>query len=441
MGQVIADSEILDAYNAKATLIGNYFTGEHDMSYPSSITQTKVAGEDTGGFGGYEYFRKVFAIPSNFSNPMNSSVLNCLLDLTDKSGETSGENLALTVSTIKSVLAQLGIAYGAAFRAFDEIEWSGAAVIEQYTQYESFLAKAHVGGNFNPSAIKRTMPFNVDGETYYVAMDEGQIQEWNAKGYSTVEDYLNMVGVPDGMSTEDAIKAVALTDQQVIDANTGYTTGTGSASDYGTKGRGYSYGGTVGATSDIMNSYTSYKDGSGSDYTANKTWMPYTALSTSSDQGQIQAQAKTDQETGIRYVEVDGLTDSSGNTAKIYCGAFGDVVASAATGSARCGDVVKVTWDDGTYDYMVVGDTKGGYQLGHTTQTEDGDSGNIVSYSNAIELIVDRSCSSDTAVQMRNYGTWGSGTYTGTYYDGNETMQHWGQGFSNIELVGINVLD
>lgn len=200
------------------------------------------------------------------------------------------------------------------------------------------------------------------------------------------------------------------------------------------------FGGNEGVVSNnLMNTFAQYKDGSSNDYTKHKTYENYTVL-TKYDQKLIQDMAKTDEVVGIRYVTVDGLTDASGAPAKVYCAAFGDIVASAASGTARCGDVVKVTWDDGTFDYMVVGDTKGGNSLGHTAGTWE--KGYETTKSNAIELIIDDSVYTNDARSLRRQGTIGAYgvDYSDDVCESTENTRHWSQGFSNIEVLDINVL-
>lgn len=177
---------------------------------------------------------------------------------------------------------------------------------------------------------------------------------------------------------------------------------------------------------------------------------------TGTEQDKIQKKAKTDEETGIRFV--DGA-EVGLDGEKIFTVAMGDIVASNATGEPRVGDVFKVTWADGTSDYVCIGDTKGGYLYGHDNRyTEENNytgetHENLGDVANAMELIIDKSVNGAVSKNIAKMGTLNKNqledpmvgaldrtTGCATKMCDNEVLMHWAQTMTNIEPVDANVL-
>lgn len=173
------------------------------------------------------------------------------------------------------------------------------------------------------------------------------------------------------------------------------------------------------------------------DYTLNKTLLPHTAL-TQFDPKAIQDMAYTDEETGIRYVEI-------GKEKPAYLIASGTLLSAFVTGESRCGDVFKVTWEDKTYDYICIGDTKGTYYDGHTKWVQERNpitgellynkdgTPMIANASNALELIIDIESNIDAANIMYYYGILGA-------FGKHAPIEHWEQRFISIEYMDIYIL-
>lgn len=173
------------------------------------------------------------------------------------------------------------------------------------------------------------------------------------------------------------------------------------------------------------------------DYTLNKTVLLYQSL-TQFDQKAIQNIAYTDERTGIRCVEI-------GKEKPAYLIASGTLLSAFITGESRCGDVFKVTWEDKTYDYICIGDTKGTYYDGHTKWVQERNpitgkllyntdgTPMIANASNALELIVDTNQNIDAANLMYHYGILGA-------FGKHESIEHWEQRFISIEYMDIYIL-
>ncbi len=174
------------------------------------------------------------------------------------------------------------------------------------------------------------------------------------------------------------------------------------------------------------------------DYTLNK-YLEYHTTLTAYDQLIIQNEfAYTDEETGIRCVDI-------GKEKPAYLAASGSILSAFATGEPRCGDVFKVIWEDKTYDYICIGDTKGNYYGGHTKWVQETNpiTGELLYHSdgtpmipfasNALELIVDYNADSNVLREMIGLGAVGA-------YGKHKSIEHWEQRFTSIEYMDIYIL-
>lgn len=165
------------------------------------------------------------------------------------------------------------------------------------------------------------------------------------------------------------------------------------------------------------------------DYMFNKTYEYITAFTVpGTAQYKLRQIAQVDAETGICYTTIDGLNNADGTPAKVFYGAFADIITTAATGTARCGDVLEVTWEDGTKDYMIVADAKGTTVYGQTAGDQYG-----TTRSNGIELVLDKTANSDGAAELRGAGQINRNDYTFI----TDAGLHWSQSCVDIKLVQV----
>jgi hypothetical protein len=316
----------------------------------------------------------------------------------------------------------------------------------QFNYAQDYLDKHGITGVSAQSLVDIAKNYkNADGTT-------GVTVEW-----LLTNPYSNLVTATTkaGLSLSDYVKANSATKNYTdkvsgSDALAGYSDNTS----------------TLSGTSDLMSEFSQFADGTENDFTKYKTFEDKKYL-TYGDQATLQTMAQTD-ESGLRYISVDGLVNSDG-TSKVYMAAFGTVIAQATstTGTGVCGGIMKVTWEDGSYDYMIVGDVKGttpyGQKAGYyySNDGEELTASEVTSYSytdsngnprtgyksvytgsvaykttcsNAIELIVDNLSVYDSS--MYNEGVLGAGSASNV----TAANDHWSQAFTNIEAVGMNLI-